>query len=183
MVTPSVGEQQRRLAFIGPTGAGKTTAARLAQIVMPDVQVVSVSSLLRDIQGYVYTRVGYWLPESAGRQDQKLLVRIREGLDLIDPDLLQHDFERRVVEATHAAAVVNDDARLAIEPTLRKLQFVLVWVEGRHAHSRSDISRHVSANPQDTTIPRDLCDTEIINSGDIGTYAAAIQALLERGST
>jgi hypothetical protein len=164
-----------RIAFLGPPGSGKTTSAWLLQRMLRRATIISVAAPLREIESFIYRVAGLVPPSALGSQDGVMLQRIREFLELRRPQFLEESFVARVRSCADDMPIINDDARLALLPTLKAFNFTLAWVEGHHLAGRQDISiPEATDNPHDAVVNRDNCDVTVENRGTIGDLERAL---------
>jgi hypothetical protein len=169
------------IAFAGPPGSGKTTSALITQRLLPGAVLLSVAAPLRDIEEYVYRRMGRLPPSVTGTQDGQLLQAVRAVLLERDPDFLRRDFLARIAASGRARPVINDDCRLAMYGTLRERGFRFVWVEGNHMAARRDSSRpRTTSQPHDAVLSVDQCDDRIDNNHGLSNLVGEVSRLLTR---
>jgi energy-coupling factor transporter ATP-binding protein EcfA2 len=173
--------EQVRISLVGASGAGKSTAALFMQSLVPETVMVSVAQPLRDIEDRIYEILGRPRPIERISQDGKLLQQIREILLTRDEDILRKRFVNAVAAAAPTALIVNADCRRAMEPTLRRLGFRFVFVDGDHATARRDETKAIATPSQhDAVIMREDCDLVLDNSGSLDDLLVRIRVLLEQ---
>jgi hypothetical protein len=123
------------LAFIGKAGAGKSTAAKIAGKVLPDVQYIAFADKLREVAEALWGEAGL-------RRGK--LQDLGEAVRAIDPDtwvrpvvdevLNLPDFGDEVLDFDGYTTAVVDDCRYPNEAeALAKLGFVFVRVHAPRA--------------------------------------------------
>jgi hypothetical protein len=166
-----------RMSFVGRQGAGKTTAAWIAQRLLSGSVVLSVAQPLYELAG-VATRLAGRAPTARQHQDGLLLQHARGLLLQLNPHLLQQTFEREMTLLADTS-VMNDDCRLALEPTLRALSFTFVWVSGDHLSRRRDITLPaVTRSPHDTLVAESDCEVHLDNTGSLEDLVVRVRELL-----
>ncbi|MFE9188396.1 hypothetical protein ACFYL6_02175 [Micromonospora sp. NPDC007208] len=147
---------------------------------MPSAAIVSVAAPLREVENYLYTRLGLTPPSLTGRQDGEFLQAVRDLLASRSKDFLEVDFEQRV-KACGDRPVINDDGRAAMLSVLERLKFVLVWVDGDRLASRGDVTPpRRTTNPHDALIAREDCTFEVSNTGRLSSLVTELEQLLMR---
>jgi ABC-type dipeptide/oligopeptide/nickel transport system ATPase component len=149
-----------KIALAGPSGSGKTTTAWFIQRLVPGTVILSVAAPLREIEEFMYRRMGSPPPSATGAQDGQLLQAVRGLLLERDPNFLERTFSSSVATCRDDASIVNDDCRVALYPTLRSMGFTFVWVAGNHLGKRADSTKAKTStgDSHDKIVPKDECD-------------------------
>ncbi|MFF0659402.1 hypothetical protein [Micromonospora tulbaghiae] len=176
-----------RIAFIGPTGSGKSTSAGLVEDYAAargrTTARIKLADPLYQLQQQVYAAAGRSIEPYA--QDQVLLEALAGELRRINPDSLAADLLRRL-ERTDADIIVNDDLR---DPhvdavRLRAAGFRVVRVRCAEQTRLSRLARRAdvaAVRHSATTSEIDLIETdhEILNNGSVAELRSAIEQVLE----
>lgn len=165
-----------RITLVGDSGVGKSTIATLLSNQVGHCVRIAVAQPLRDLEEFVYSRIGAIGPAASGRQDGRLLQIARDAFEHVSPGFLEADFRRRVESTPNDTIVINDDARAAMYECLRDLRFTLVWVNGP-SRDRGDPTLPRILSAHDRTIERARCQMTIDNSRTIDDLEIRIQAL------
>jgi len=169
----------RRIAFVGHPGAGKTTSALFGQRISPGSAIISVASPLKEIEQFIYQRIGLAAPSLTGIQDGRLQQELRRLILERRGDFLERDFSARIAFCREEQVIFNDDCRLAMYKTLHNAGFVFVWVDGDHLRRRGDLTRAESTGiSHDAVILRDHCTHVIDNTGSIRQLFDGVARLL-----
>lgn len=173
-------DNRLRIALVGPSCVGKTTTRRLLQTALSPAASISVARPLHRIQSLVYELAGVVDPRIYGAQDSSLSRFARQALLDINPHALEDNFITAVSSLPADMTILNDDARLAMYPTLRNLGFVFVRVSGP-LRDRKDATEPMETSRHDRVIPSNQCDYEIRNYGtlneltrEVGRFASVV---------
>jgi hypothetical protein len=166
-----------KVAFIAPTGSGKSTAAALVHDLYPASVNIKLAAPLYELQAYIYSRVGAGLK---GDQDGELLQFLGHKIQREAPDFLANEFRKIFLSVNGVAPVItNDDCRPHNYEALRSLGFVFVRILGP-VRARFD---HLSVDPSHP-VEKGICDLDcgfvLYNSGSISEYRANIREVLNR---
>jgi energy-coupling factor transporter ATP-binding protein EcfA2 len=172
---------QKRFALVGPSGAGKSTTAFVMQRLLQDAVICSVAAPLREVQDYIYARIGHISPANYGVQDGKMLQSIRSIMLASEPDFLNNDFKYRLSRIPERFSVINDDCRLAMHSTLVESGFFLIWIEGNKSRYRGDFTLACSTDsPHDKIISPEVCDYKISNVGGLSDLVCTVDTFLKK---
>lgn len=173
-----------RLAFYGPRGSGKSTAASYLSELLPNCEVIPSAQPLYDLQSHAYQLAGIDLP--LGHQDAGTLAAMAAVLRRLDPDVLAKYVVSRVKEGEK----IGGHPKLILCPDSRPLDRPLLQANGfRFAHFETD--PHVRASRRrargDIGEIDDLGDPDeyfegdyrVVNNGSIADLRSQILRLSE----
>jgi hypothetical protein len=169
-----------RVSFMGPSNVGKTTSARIMAEISWPASLISVASPLRAVETRIYEIAGVDSPESLGLQDGALLQDIRDIFDRVSPTLLEDTFTASVGNTPPGYAIINDDARGAMQDILRQLSFDLVGIRGPRRMRPDHSQPRVTASSHDLVIPLDECDYIIDNGGTLADLRSQLLDLTKQ---
>lgn len=189
------------IAFVGPSGVGKTTAYRFAHehlLAREYIPVrVDVAEPLREIQAFAYRRFGRSDPGNPRQpdvfqQDGKLLQALAQHFEGdLGPDVTWRVQQVLKLRPGHIA-VINTDCRDNAYPALKALGFTFVRLEAESRLRTARRLRRGDLNPADPDHPIERtwlvkADYHILNEGSetelSDRIAEVIAAICDRDAT
>ena len=163
-----------RIAFLAPTGYGKTTAAKLIEKNFW-ARNIKLATPLYDMQNLIYDR----LHVACTGQDGELLQFLGAKIQKDYPDFLFEEFlraEENVLRNPQIEIIVNDDCRPHNYLLLKKHGFLFVGIKGGR-HSRED---KTPIDPMHKVEWRQSPPTDYLveNTGDISVYEKNLVQLI-----